>query len=435
MFKQILNSGIEVTSFFMGDVVGDYDNNGFLDLYHPDGGPNNLLRNDGDGTFTDRTNAAGVGRRTLPPPATSTDVNIGWGGMFFDYDNDGDLDLYFVAGLLDSNSANNFQPNGFFENNGDLTFTDKAVESGADDDGIGRAGAFGDFNNDGCVDMYVGNLGTYDSIPGRIGDPATVPGIPLLLQNNCLNTNNWLTIKTTGTTSNADGIGARVKVTTINGEQFREVAAGGSHASQNMLPVHFGLADATLADIEITWPSGIVQTLTNVASNQILEVTEPRTDTIGFARPRSDGVLVFMLRNDLSAGPPDNVIAFGSSTDIPIAGDWDGDGVDSVGFARPRSDGALVFHLRNDLSAGPPDHVFRFGSSTDLPIEGDWDGDGVDSVGFARPRADGTLVFMLRNDLSAGPPDNVIGFGSSTDIPIAGDWDGDGVDSVGFARP
>jgi len=194
--------------------------------------------------------------------------------MFFDYDNDGDLDLYFVAGLLDHNSRNNFQPNALFENNNDLTFTDISVQSGADDDGIGRGGAFGDFNNDGCIDMVIGNLGTYDSIPGVSGDPRTVPGIPLLFQNNCTNTNNWIIIKTVGTISNVDGIGARVKLTTIYGEQIREVAAGGSHISQNMLPVHFGLYDATQADIEITWPSGVVQTLTNIAPNQILQVVE-----------------------------------------------------------------------------------------------------------------------------------------------------------------
>jgi len=122
--------------------------------------------------------------------------------------------------------------------------------------------------------MVVGNLGTYDSIPGITGDPHTVPGIPRLFQNNCTNTNNWIIIKTIGTISNVDGIGARVKLTTIYGEQIREVAAGGSHISQNMLPVHFGLYDATLADIEITWPSGLVQTLSNIGSNQILQVVE-----------------------------------------------------------------------------------------------------------------------------------------------------------------
>jgi len=265
-------AGIEIPDFCMGDVVGDYDNNGFLDLYHPDGGPNDLLKNVG-GVFTVATDEAGVGRHPTNGPGPGH-TNIGWGGMFFDYDNDGDLDLYFMAGSFDHNIVNNFQPNGFFENNDDLTFTDISVQSGADDDGIARGGAFGDFNNDGCIDFVVGNLGRYDSIPGTSGDPSTVPGIPLLFQNNCTNTNNWIIIKTVGTISNVDGIGARVKLTTIYGDQIREVAAGGSHESQNMLPVHFGLYDATLADIEITWPSGIVQTLTNIAPNQILQVVE-----------------------------------------------------------------------------------------------------------------------------------------------------------------
>jgi len=264
-------AGIMAASYCMGDVVGDYDNNGFLDLYHPDLGANNLLRNLG-GLYTDTTNYAGVGRQH--PPGT-IGLNIGWGGMFFDYDNDGDLDLYFVAGLLDHNFRNSIQPNGFFENNNDLTFSDISAQSGADDNGIGRGGAFGDFNNDGCIDMYVANLGTYDSLPGHTGAPHTEPGIPRLYQNNCSNTNNWIIIKTVGTISNADGIGARVKVTTIYGDQIREVASGGSHISQNMLPVHFGLYDASQVDIEIKWPSGVVQTLTNITPNQILQIFEP----------------------------------------------------------------------------------------------------------------------------------------------------------------
>jgi len=264
------SSNIEVTSYCMGTAVGDYDNNGFLDLYHADGGPNNLLKNIG-GVFSDTTNQAGVGRELIPGP--SSGVNIGWGTIFFDADNDGDVDLYFVAGILDNTAFNNFQPNGFFENNGDLTFTDVSIQSGTDDSGVGRGLGFGDFNNDGCVDMYVVNLGRYDPIAGIQGDP-TVPGTSLLFQNDCTNTNNWLAIKTIGSISNADGIGARIKVSTTNGEQIREVAAGGSHISQNMLRVHFGLSDATQADVEIRWPSGVIQTLANVAPNQIIEVTE-----------------------------------------------------------------------------------------------------------------------------------------------------------------
>jgi len=297
-------SDVEIPSYCMGNVVGDYDNNGFLDLYHPDGGPNDLLKNLG-GVFTEATSEAGVGRN--PVPGGTGGLNIGWGGTFFDYDNDGDLDLYFVAGLLDHNPQFNFQPNALFENNNDLTFTDVSVQSGADDDGIGRGGAFGDFDNDGCVDLVVGNLGTYDSIPGSTGSPHTVPGIPLLFQNNCTSTNNWIAIKTVGTVSNADGIGARIKLSTIYGEQIREVASGGSHISQNMLRAHFGINDATQADVEITWPSGIVQTLTNVAPNQILTVVEPNTDTDG------DGIL----------DDDDNCL----NTSNPGQEDTDGDGI------------------------------------------------------------------------------------------------------------
>ena len=88
--------------------------------------------------------------------------------------------------------------------------------------------------------------------------------------------NNWLTIKTVGTDSNRDGIGARIKLVAGGNTQIREVTAGASNKSQNMLPVHFGLGKSEIVDsIQVLWPSGTLQTLSNVAPNQVLIITEP----------------------------------------------------------------------------------------------------------------------------------------------------------------
>ena len=254
-------SGANSQLYCMGTAVGDFDNNGFFDFYMTNIRHSELLENV-NSAFTDTTNEAQVGRGFLEP---NSDSSVGWGTMFLDYDNDGDLDLYLVAGNLDSNPLFiSDMPNALFRNDGNYPFTDVSSQSGADDLGYGRGGVYADFNNDGCLDMFVVNIGRLDG----------TQGISRLFQNNCDN-NNWLIIKTIGTISNKDGIGTRIKVTTLNGDQIREVASGGSSMSQNMLPVHFGLGNSDKANIEILWPSGVVQSLTNIEKNQIIKVVEP----------------------------------------------------------------------------------------------------------------------------------------------------------------
>ena len=135
---------------------------------------------------------------------------------------------------------------------------------------------------------------------------------------------------------------------------------------------------------------------------------------------------VFHLRNSNTGGFSDISFAFGGSGDLPISGDWNNDGTDTVGIYRPSTG---VFYLRNTNSFGNPDITFAFGSSGDLPVAGDWNGDGVDTIGLFRPS---TTVFYLRNTNSNGYPDITLVLGSSNDKPIAGDWDGDGDDSVGL---
>ncbi len=132
----------------------------------------------------------------------------------------------------------------------------------------------------------------------------------------------------------------------------------------------------------------------------------------------------FYLRNSNTAGNADQVFGYGIAGDLPVVGDWDGDGVETVGIYR---NGA--FYLRNSNTAGNADQVFGYGIAGDLPVVGDWDGDGVETVGIYRNGA-----FYLRNSNTAGNADQVFGYGIAGDLPVVGDWDGDGVETVGIYR-
>jgi hypothetical protein len=248
----------------MGLAVGDYNRDGHLDIFTTNIRDNVLLKNNGDGrTFTDASDDAGVGLGMI-----GLKLRISWGAVFFDYDNDGYEDLYVVSGYMetDPNPVNPLeQPNLLLRNNGDGTFVDVSSGSGAEDPGVGRGGVYLDFNNDGCLDLFVANFGQ----PSK------------LFKGRCDPSNNWLVIEAVGTSSNRDGIGARVTVTAGGTSQIREVAGGSSHMGQNMLEAHFGMREATVADtVSIRWPSGKVQRLTGVNVNQRLIVTEPQS-TLG----------------------------------------------------------------------------------------------------------------------------------------------------------
>ena len=257
------DSRTDVPMFGMGLAVGDYDRDGHFDLYVTNIEDNVLLRNNGDGlTFTETATVAGVGMG-----AFQRRQRVSWGTVFLDYDNDGWEDLYVASGHLDSDRFTNHrhQPNLLLRNTGQSTFEDVSSISGADDRGVGRGVAYGDFNNDGCLDLYVANL-------GLAGDEAQSAR---LFQNSCAWDANWLHIRAVGTTSNRDGIGARVTVVAEGNTQIREITAGSSNKSQSMLPAHFGLGRATKADsVQIRWPSGIVQTLHDVPANQRLTIVE-----------------------------------------------------------------------------------------------------------------------------------------------------------------
>ena len=245
----------------MAPIFGDINNNGWFDLvvtnFHDE--PNMLFLNDGDGFFSDATYQWGFGAQGLS--------YLSWGADFADFDNDADIDLFVVNGHIDENvteaqpSLSYAQPNQIFLNDGDGKFTDVSASAG---DGlnleqVSRGGAFGDYDNDGDIDVLVTNCGQ----------------APNLLRNDTIATNHWLTFETIGTQSNRDGIGACIRVLTGNTWQMREVKSGGSYPCHSDMRLHFGLGQATVADqVEIRWPSGFVEKLEQVRADQALKVRE-----------------------------------------------------------------------------------------------------------------------------------------------------------------
>jgi hypothetical protein len=236
-----------------GCAWGDYDNDGFLDLFVANGGEsdvpprkNFLYRNTGTGAFT-RVTAGAI----------ATDTGHFVAGSWGDYDNDGFLDV-FVSRYRGGNNA-------LYRNNGDGAFEKVTAGSIVNDRGASTACVWGDYDNDGFLDLFVANYGS-----GQVN----------FLYHNDGNTNQWLKIKCVGGPSNRAAIGAKVRVQAQNGSgaltwQMREIS-GGHGIGQNSLITHFGLGNATNAQsVRIEWPSGIVQTLTNVAAKQLLTVTEP----------------------------------------------------------------------------------------------------------------------------------------------------------------
>jgi hypothetical protein len=242
-----------------GAAWGDYDNDGLLDVFvsvNPEGHAL-LYHNNGDGTFSAVTNSA-----------VTLDVGSTAGCAWGDYDNDGWLDLFVARfGKLDDfGNLLTKENNLLFHNNGDGTFTKVAAGSVVTQFGYSFGCAWGDYDNDGFIDLFVSN--------GFVTSAAN----DFLYHNNG-NTNHWINFRLAGTLSNRAAIGAKVRVkATIGGKSFwqmREISGGSGHGCQNDLRANFGLGDATNIDlVRIEWPSGITQTLTNVSANQFMVVSE-----------------------------------------------------------------------------------------------------------------------------------------------------------------
>ena len=224
-----------------------------------------LYRNNGDGTFTDMTGIAQL-----------VNHQNNRGAIWGDYDNDGYLDLYVVnSGSFERNKSNIL-----YRNIGNGTFIDVTEEAkvwaNIGGKGRGDGAAWIDFNNDGRLDLLVTN-GWGQPIFTSGGNQSCLSPGPYFLFENAGNSNRWLKIKLVGTVSNRDCIGTKVILQAGNLRQFREMngGGGGQFYSQGNGLIHFGLAQVNVIDsITIEWPSGITQTLRNIASNQTIDVIE-----------------------------------------------------------------------------------------------------------------------------------------------------------------
>jgi hypothetical protein len=244
----------------MGTDFRDIDNDGRPDIFHTamfgDSFP--LYRNLGNGQFDDVTEMTGLTAMTTRFTA--------WGTGIFDFDNDGNKDI-FAAGsaILDNSMEVNHKPyplpNWLYRNLGNRKFHDVSAQAGSGFfvPAAHRGAAFGDLNNDGKVDIVVTILN----------------GQPQLLMNRSPNHNHWIILKLVGVADNRDGLGTRVKITTASGVQYNQATTAVGYNSSSDKRVYFGLGNVAVIDrIELAWPTGVKQVLINVTADQILTIVE-----------------------------------------------------------------------------------------------------------------------------------------------------------------
>lgn len=246
----------------MGVDWGDFDNDGRLDLFVTTfyQQPKSLYRNEGGGLFSEVSDVAGILAPTLP--------YVAFGTRFFDFDNDGRRDLFIANGHIRDNAEQldpgirYRQPMQLFRNEGEAGFRDLSHQAGAAFDRpiVGRAVAFGDWDNDGDVDLLV----------------VDADGPPLLLRNEVGNRNNWIGVRALTGPGKRDAIGARVAVTAAGRRQIAEVTPGASFLATNDPRVYFGLGDAARVErLEIRWPSGRTEERRDLPVNRFLTLVEP----------------------------------------------------------------------------------------------------------------------------------------------------------------
>jgi enediyne biosynthesis protein E4 len=244
----------------MGATVGDYNGDGRPDIFKTNFSEDTptLYRNEGDGQFTDVTRNAGLGKHMQ---------YLGWGTMFFDFDNDGWPDLILVNGHVYPEvdkfhlGSDYNESRLLYHNQGDGTFADITAQasSGITTPAASRGMAVGDLWNDGKMSIVTNNMNQ----------------TPSLLVDSVRTANHWVAFRTIGTTSNRDGIGAKITLRAGGRNYVDEVRSGSSYISQNDLRVHFGLGATTRIDyVEVRWPSGLVERFENVPEEGIRTLTE-----------------------------------------------------------------------------------------------------------------------------------------------------------------
>jgi hypothetical protein len=259
LFRGLALSGEGRQMGGMGVGVGDYNLDGHTDLVktHYYNQAPGLYRNDGKGNFDDVTIEAGLNKETR---------FVCFGTGIVDFDNDGYPDIFLSTGTVYPEIARvnprypARTPSLLFRNQGTGKFLQLGAEAGPGIEAahMGRGAAFGDFDNDGDIDVLIMN----------VNEP------PSLLRNDAPPGNHWIKLRLEGTKSNRSAIGARVMVRYGGKVQVQEVLSGTSFISSNDPRLHFGLGAATTADIEVHWPSGLVERMKSVAANQLVTLRE-----------------------------------------------------------------------------------------------------------------------------------------------------------------
>jgi len=319
-------SGTRDLGWTMGTAHGDFDNDGWLDIYVANFWEDALYHNNGNGTFTEVSQQ--VGLRDQPWSYN------GWGTAMFDFDNDGDLDIHVANGYItnDQNQVED-EPDQLWENLGKVgntyRFVERTTVSGVNQIGDSRGAAYGDYNNDGFVDFlvvnndYVSSAGGSGNVPLRcffvnqgdgtfrdraqalgfrvtVNDPGKLPGYK------DTSSFHWIEILPRGTVSNRSGIGARITVRAGNRTWIQDAGAS-SYMSGNSPYLHFGLGTASVVDeITVRFPSGNETHLTGVPVNQRVTLTEVPTPVrlAAFAAiPEGAGVAVTWRYTDDGESP------------------------------------------------------------------------------------------------------------------------------------
>ena len=255
----------------MGLTAGDYDADGDIDLFmshwidEENALYRNLFKEDEIAEhirFVDESYTAMLAEESIKL--------IGWGTALFDYDNDGDLDIFVTNGStfqeLERPEVLIPQPDALFRNDGDGVFTDVSESTGIASLPIrvGRGATFGDYDNDGDVDIFIVNNYARSTLLRNNGDRSILTG-----------RNNWLHVKLIGTGGNRDAIGAKIQVKTADQTQIREIYAGDSYMSFSSLVAEFGVGSAKrIETLQITWQNGKTQTRHNIPVNQRIRITE-----------------------------------------------------------------------------------------------------------------------------------------------------------------